>query len=135
MKAAKRERVIAAKAPSPIGPYSVGIRWGELVFASGMAGVDPDTGKLVSGGIEAETRQALENLRSILEAGGSSLARALKTTVFLQDMAEFAKMNAIYAEFFPSDPPARSTVQAAALPLGARVEIEAVGARDEAHGD
>lgn len=135
MKAAKREKVIAAKAPKPIGPYSVGIRWGELVFASGMAGVDPDTGKLVAGGIEAETRQALENLRSILESGGSSLARVLKTTVFLQDIAEFPKMNAVYAEFFPTDPPARSTVQAAALPLGARVEIEAVGARDEAHGD
>ncbi len=133
--ATKRERVIAAKAPKPIGPYSVGIRWGELVFASGMAGVDPATGKLAPGGIEAETRQALENLRSILEAGGSSLARVLKTTVFLQDMGEFAKMNAVYGEFFPSEPPARSTVQAAALPLGARVEIEAVAARGEARGD
>jgi 2-iminobutanoate/2-iminopropanoate deaminase len=129
MDAAKRERVVAAKAPKPIGPYSVGIRLGDLVFASGMAGVDPATGKLVPGGVEAETRQTLENLRSILEAGGSSLAKVLKTTVFLQDIGEFAKMNAIYGEFFPSDPPARSTVQVAALPLGARVEIDAIGAR------
>ena len=135
MNTSKREKVLASKAPKPIGPYSAGIRWGDLVFASGMLGLDPETGKLVAGGVESETRQALENLRSILEGAGSSLARALKTTVFLQDMGEFSRMNAIYGEFFPSDPPARSTVQVAALPLGARVEIEAIGARGEGHGD
>ena len=130
-----RNVVTAPGAPRPIGPYSVGIHTGEMLFTAGMAGVDPQTGKLVPGGIEAETRQTLQNLAGILEAGGSSLAGVLKTTVFLQDMAEFSKMNAIYGEFFPSDPPARSTVQVAALPLGARVEIEAIGVRSEAHGD
>jgi 2-iminobutanoate/2-iminopropanoate deaminase len=100
-----------------------------------MAGVDPLTGKLVPGGIEAETRQTLKNLAGILEAGGSSMRSVVKTTVFLQDMGEFSRMNAVYAEFFPSEPPARSTVQVAALPLGARVEIEAVALREEGHGD
>jgi 2-iminobutanoate/2-iminopropanoate deaminase len=130
-----RERVVAADAPQPIGPYSVGIRTGEMVYTAGMAGVDPLTGKLVPGGIEAETRQTLKNLASILEAGGSSMPQVVKTTVFLQDMREFSRMNAVYAEFFPSEPPARSTVQVAALPLGARVEIEAVAVREEGHGD
>lgn len=127
MTPAKREKVVAADAPKPIGPYSVGIRVGAFLYTAGMAGVDPQTGKLVAGGIEAETRQTLQNLAAILEAGGSSMANVVKTTVFLQDMGEFTRMNAVYAEFFPSDPPARSTVQVAALPLGARVEIEAIG--------
>jgi 2-iminobutanoate/2-iminopropanoate deaminase len=99
-----------------------------LIFASGSAGVDPQTNKLVEGGIEAQTRQTLINLSKILESAGSSLSMVLKTTVFLEDMAEFAKMNAVYAEFFDPDPPARSTIQAAALPLGAAVEIEAIAA-------
>lgn len=122
----KKSVVISDKAPAAIGPYSLGIRYGNLVFASGSAGVDPKTGKLVSGGIEAETRQTLTNLSNILEGAGSSMANVLKTTVFLKDMGEFALMNAIYAEFFGHDPPARSTIQAAALPLGAAVEIEAI---------
>jgi 2-iminobutanoate/2-iminopropanoate deaminase len=122
----KKSIVTSDKAPAAIGPYSLGIRYGNLVFASGSAGVDPKTGKLVTGGIEAETRQTLTNLSNILEGAGSSMANVLKTTVFLQDMGEFAKMNAIYAEFFDQDPPARSTIQAAALPLGAAVEIEAI---------
>jgi 2-iminobutanoate/2-iminopropanoate deaminase len=122
----KKTIVTSQKAPAAIGPYSLGIRHGNLLFASGSAGVDPNTGKLVAGGIEAETRQTLTNLANILEGGGSSLANVIKTTVFLKDMAEFSKMNAIYAEFFDHDPPARSTIQAAALPLGAAVEIEAI---------
>jgi 2-iminobutanoate/2-iminopropanoate deaminase len=122
----KKSVVTSDKAPAAIGPYSLGIRYGNLVFASGSAGVDPKTGKLVTGGIEAETRQTLTNLSNILEGAGSSMANVLKTTVFLKDMGEFAKMNAIYAEFFDHDPPARSTIQAAALPLGAAVEIEAI---------
>jgi 2-iminobutanoate/2-iminopropanoate deaminase len=122
----KKSVVLSDKAPAAIGPYSLGIRYGNLVFASGAAGVDPKTGKLVSGGIEAETRQTLTNLSNILEGAGSSMANVLKTTVFLKDMGEFALMNAIYAEFFDHDPPARSTIQAAALPLGAAVEIEAI---------
>ncbi len=123
---AKKSVITSEVAPAAIGPYSLGIRYGNLVFASGSAGVDPKTGKLVTGGIEAETRQTLTNLSNILEGAGSSMANVLKTTVFLQDMGEFAKMNAIYAEFFDHDPPARSTIQAAALPLGAAVEIEAI---------
>jgi 2-iminobutanoate/2-iminopropanoate deaminase len=90
-----------------------------------MLGLDPATGELVAGGVQAETRQALKNLQAILEAGGSSLAQVVKTTVFLRDMADFAAMNSVYAEFFSSDPPARTTVQAAGLPRGAALEIEA----------
>ena len=128
MQAKSRQVVRADKAPKPIGPYSVGILHGDLVFASGMLGLDPQTGELAPGGVEAETRQSLKNLSAILEAAGSSMSLVLKTTVFLRDMAEFPKMNAVYAEFFPAEPPARSTVQVAALPKGAAVEIEAVAA-------
>jgi 2-iminobutanoate/2-iminopropanoate deaminase len=126
----KKTVITTDKAPAAIGPYSLGIRYGNLVFASGSAGVDPKSGKLVSGGIEAETRQTLLNLSNILEGAGSSMVKVLKTTVFLKDMGEFPKMNAVYAEFFAQDPPARSTIQAAALPLGAAVEIEAVACVD-----
>jgi 2-iminobutanoate/2-iminopropanoate deaminase len=101
-----------------------------MIFTSGMAGVDPATGKLVPGGIEAETRQTLMNLSSILEAGKSSLRSVVKTTVYLRDMADFARMNAVYAEIFADVPPARTTIQAAALPLGAAVEIEAIAIRE-----
>ena len=114
------------KAPKAIGPYSVAIRAGDLVFTSGQLGLDPATGSLVPGGIEAETRQALTNIRNVLADAGCGLEQVVKTIVFLKDMAEFSKMNAVYAEFFAKEPPARSTVQAAALPMGAAVEIEAV---------
>jgi 2-iminobutanoate/2-iminopropanoate deaminase len=114
------------KAPKAIGPYSVAIRTGDLVFTSGQLGLDPATGSLVPGGIEAETRQALTNIRHVLADAGSGLERVVKTIVFLKDMADFAKMNAVYAEFFIENPPARSTIQAAALPTGGTVEIEAV---------
>jgi 2-iminobutanoate/2-iminopropanoate deaminase len=124
----QRRVVVAGKAPKPIGPYSVGIAHGNLVFASGMLGLDPQTGELAPGGVEAETRQSLNNLAAILQAAGSSLSLVLKTTVFLRDMADFARMNAVYAEFFHAEPPARSTVQVAALPKGGAVEIEAVAA-------
>ena len=128
MPAHPRQVVVAGKAPKPIGPYSVGIVHGELVFASGMLGLDPQTGELAPGGVEAETRQSLQNVAAILDAAGSSMSLVLKTTVFLRDMAEFARMNAVYAEFFRDEPPARSTVQVAALPKGGAVEIEAVAA-------
>jgi len=124
-----REVIASGHAPKPIGPYSVAIRSGGLVFASGQVGLDPATGDLVPGGIEAETKQVLTNLSHVLEAGGSSMARVLKTTVFLQDISEFALMNAVYAEFFPNDPPARSTVAVAGLPkAGARIEIDMIAA-------
>ena len=113
-------------APAAVGPYSQAIRAGGLVLTAGQIGLDPATGTMVEGGVEAETHQVLANLRAVLAAAGSSPAQVLKTTIFLTDMADFGAVNAIYGELFPSDPPARSTVAVAALPLGARVEIEAV---------
>ena len=126
MNCAKKEVVATDKAPKAIGPYSVGIKAGQFVFSSGQLGFDPATGNIVEGGIEAETRQVLINLGHILEAAGTSLDYVVKTTVFLRDIADFARMNAVYAEFFKEKPPARSAFQVAALPRGAAVEIEAV---------
>lgn len=122
----QREVLIADKAPKAVGPYSLGIRTRGFIFASGTIGIDPKTGDFVPGGTEAETRQALVNLANILESGGSSLDLVVKTTVFMLDLSEFEKMNAVYAEAFSVDPPARSTIQVGALPKGAAVEIEAV---------
>lgn len=123
-----KQVITAATAPKAIGPYSVAVRFNDLVFTAGQLGMDANTGNLVSGGIEAETRQALQNLKNVLEAAGSSLELVLKTTVFLRDMEDFTRMNNVYAEFFTADPPARSAVQVAALPKGATVEIEAITA-------
>ncbi len=122
----QKEVIRTNNAPKAIGPYSVANRIGNLVFTAGQIGLDPTTNELVSGGIEAETRQALTNLKNVLDAAGSSLEQVVKTTVFLRDMGEFSQMNAIYAEFFPQNHPARSTVQVAALPKYAAVEIEVV---------
>lgn len=113
-------------APKAIGPYSQAIRTGDLVFTAGQVALDPATGELVSGGIEAQTRRALTNLKAVLEAAGTSMDKVIKTTVFMTNLGDFAKMNAVYAEFFPHNPPARSTVQVAALPRGSEVEIECV---------
>jgi 2-iminobutanoate/2-iminopropanoate deaminase len=121
-----RKIIFSTKAPKAIGPYSVAIQTGNLVFCSGQLGLDPATGNLVPGGIEAETRQALTNLDHVLTDAGTGLERVVKTIVFLRDMADFSKMNAVYAEFFPENPPARSTVQAAGLPKDGVVEIEVV---------
>ena len=118
--------VTSEKAPQAIGPYSVGNIAGNLVFTAGQLGIDRQTGKMVEGGIEAQTRMALTNLQYVLQAAGTGLENVVKTTVFLQDMGEFANMNGVYSEFFKENPPARSAVQVAALPLGATVEIEAV---------
>jgi len=118
--------ITSQKAPKAIGPYSVAVRTGNLVFTSGQLGLDPDSGNLVPGGIEAETRQALNNIRHVLADAGTGMQAVVKTTVFLKDIADFPKMNAVYGEFFPEMPPARSTVQVAALPKGGMVEIEAV---------
>ena len=118
--------VFSEKAPKPIGPYSHAIKVGNFVFVSGQAGIDPANNELVRGGIEIETRQTLTNLKHILEASGSSLENVVKTTVFLRDIADFPKMNGVYAEFFKANPPARSTVQVSALPKAAGVEIEAI---------
>jgi 2-iminobutanoate/2-iminopropanoate deaminase len=121
-----RKIIFSTKAPKAIGPYSVAIQTGNLVFCSGQLGLDPTTGNLVPGGIEAETRQALTNLDHVLTDAGTGLERVVKTIVFLRDMTDFSKMNAVYAEFFPENPPARSTVQAAGLPKDGVVEIEVV---------
>jgi 2-iminobutanoate/2-iminopropanoate deaminase len=112
-------------APAAVGPYSQAIRCGDTIYTAGQLGLDPPTGKL-AGGIRAQTQQALRNVQAILAASGSSMADVVKTTVFLQDMADFRAMNEVYATFFPDAPPARSTVQVAALPLRGLVEIEAI---------
>jgi len=127
--------IFTDKAPKAIGPYSQAIRTESLVFTAGQVGLIPETGELVEGGIEAQTRQALTNLKHVLEAADSGLNFVVKTTVFLKDMNDFAKMNAIYAEFFGENPPARSTVAVAALPKGALVEIECMAMLQAPRGD
>lgn len=122
----KKEIVITENGPKAIGPYSVGVKANSFVFAAGQLGLDPATGELVQGGVEAETRQALLNLKAILEAAGSSLEYAVKNTVFLRDINDFGKMNIVYGEFFKENPPARSAFQVGALPKGAAVEIESI---------
>jgi 2-iminobutanoate/2-iminopropanoate deaminase len=113
-------------APKAIGPYSQAIRIGDLIYTAGQVALSPTTGELVGTDIEAQTRQVLENLKGVLEAAGSSFDNVVKTTVFLASMGDFAKMNAIYSEYFTGKTPARSTVQVAALPKNALVEIECV---------
>ena len=114
------------KAPAAIGPYSQAIQVGNLVYTSGQIPIDPATGTFVEGGIKEQTRQSLSNVRAILEEAGLSMANVVKTTVFLADMADFADMNAVYAEFFAESYPARSAVAVKSLPKGALVEIEVV---------
>ena len=122
-----QKRVVSTEdAPAAVGPYSQAIQAGAFVFAAGQLGLDPATKQFAGEDVAAQTRQALGNLEAVLEATGSSLAQVVKTTVFLTDMGDFGAMNAVYAEFFKGAPPARSTVQAGALPLGGLVEIEAI---------
>lgn len=120
-----RTTITTAAAAAAVGPYSQATRAGGFVFASGQLPIDPASGTIPAG-IAAQTRQSLANLRAVLEAGGASLKSVTKTTVFLQNMDDFAAMNAIYAEHFAEQPPARSTVEVARLPRGALVEIEAI---------
>jgi 2-iminobutanoate/2-iminopropanoate deaminase len=126
-----KRAIVAADAPAAIGPYSQGISLGgaaagRLVFVSGQTPIDPAVGKLVEGDVSVQTRRCLQNVAAVLKAAGSKPELVVKTTVFLIDMADFKAMNAVYAEFFGSVPPARSTIAVAGLPLGARVEIEAI---------
>ena len=114
------------KVPPARVPLSQAIRMGDYVFASGQLGMSPVTGRLVEGGIEAETRQVCENLKAVLEAAGSSLAKVAKVTIYMADLAELMAMNEVFSEYFPKDPPARTTFQAGGLVAGARVEIEAI---------
>lgn len=121
-----KEPVRTELAPKAIGPYEQAIRANGWVFTAGQIPIDPKTGNLVEGGIASQTRQVLENLKGVLAASGSSLERVAKATVFLKDMADFAAMNEVYAEYFGDSKPARSTVAVAALPWGALVEIDLV---------
>lgn len=136
MSTIKGKKIIhTEKAPEAIGPYSQAVRTECMVYTAGQIGLDPATMEIVSGGVEAETRQVLNNLKQVLEAANSGLNYVVKTTVFLRDMADFPKMNTVYAEFFSENPPARSTVAVAALPKGVAVEIEAVALTASAHSD
>ena len=121
-----KQIIATERAPQAIGPYSQAVVANGFVFASGQIPIDPETGQFVEGGIVEQTEQVLRNVSNLLEAAGTSLARVVKTTVFLADMGYFGAMNDAYARFFAEQPPARSTVQAAGLPRGALVEIEVV---------
>ena len=121
--------VATTSAPAAIGPYSQGVRVGNLVFTAGQAALDPKTGQLVSGGITEQTTRTLENLKAVLEAAGSSLVKTVKATVYLKNMSDFAAMNAVYATYLAPEgvtPPARTTIEAARLPKDALVEIELI---------
>jgi 2-iminobutanoate/2-iminopropanoate deaminase len=121
-----KEVISTPNAPAAIGPYSQAVRTGNLIFVSGQIPLDPATGQLVRGDIGTQTQQVLENLAAVLEAAGSSLAKVVKTTVYLRDLGEFGRMNEIYAKFFAGSPPARATVQVARLPRDAAIEIDVV---------
>ena len=114
-------------APQAIGTYSQGIKSGNLVFTSGQIPLNPETGELINGDFKSEISQVLTNLNAVLKSGGSSLKKAIKLTVFLTDLSYFPQVNEVFKEFFPENPPARSAVQVSALPMNAKIEIEAVG--------
>ena len=121
-----RKVIHTEKAPKAVGPYSQAISTGNFLFTAGQVAIDPRTGKLVEGGIKEQTRQVMENLKAILAEAAADFSKVVKTTVFLQDIKNFADFNQVYGEYFPSEPPARSTFQVGALPLGAMVEIEMI---------
>jgi 2-iminobutanoate/2-iminopropanoate deaminase len=122
----EKQIISTPHAPQAIGPYSIGVKVGDMLYCAGQIGLDPQSGDIVPGGIEAETRRALLNLQGILEEAGGSLDNVVKTTVFLRDINDFGRMNSVYSEFFTEKYPARSAVQVAALPRGVAVEIEAI---------
>jgi 2-iminobutanoate/2-iminopropanoate deaminase len=121
-----KQVIATSRAPAAIGPYSQAVRVGEWVFVSGQIPLHPGTGDVAIGGIEEQTRQALDNLRSVLKAAGASLREVVKTTIYLVDLADFTSVNQIYASYFEVDPPARAAVQVAALPRGVLVEVDAI---------
>jgi 2-iminobutanoate/2-iminopropanoate deaminase len=126
----QRSTIATTHAPSAIGPYSQAVRAGDLLFVSGQIPLDPVTGQLVAGAVAEQTKQAMANLRAVLEAAGASLASVVKTTIYLTDLNDFQTVNATYAEYFEASPPARATVQVAGLPKGASVEIDAIAVLD-----
>ena len=121
-----KEIVKTDKAPAAIGPYSQAVKYENMVFTSGTLGVNPENGVFVEGGIQAQTKQCLENLKAVLEASGSSLENVLKATVFIKDMNDFPKVNEIYGQYFMKEQPSRSCVEVARLPKDALIEIEAI---------
>jgi 2-iminobutanoate/2-iminopropanoate deaminase len=121
-----RQAVSTSSAPAAVGPYSQGIASGDLVFCSGQLGLDPSTGEMVEGGVEAQAERALRNLGAVLDAAGAGMGDIVKTTIFLASMDDFAAVNAIYAKFMADPPPARSTFAVGALPKGGLIEIEAI---------
>jgi 2-iminobutanoate/2-iminopropanoate deaminase len=125
---AQKRALRTSKAAAPIGPFSQGIQVGNLIFVAGLTGIDVNTGKIVPGGIAAETRQALENIQAILAEAGATLENAVSSTVHMTDLSEFQEMNEVYGKYFHKDPPGRTTVQVVAIPAGARVEITIVAA-------
>lgn len=124
-----RQAISTTSAPTAVGPYSQGIVLGDLVFCSGQIGLDPASGVLVDGGVEAQAERALQNLGAVLDAAGYTFADVVKTTVFLAEIDDFAAVNAVYARFMPDPPPARSTFAVGGLPKGASIEIEAIAGR------
>jgi 2-iminobutanoate/2-iminopropanoate deaminase len=125
-----KKAVKTEDAPAAIGPYSQGIAAGGFLFVSGQVPLDPSRGEMVSGEIEEQVERVLKNLKAILESGGAELRSVVKTTVYLSDLADFARMNEVYSRYFGADPPARSTVEVSRLPRGARVEIDAIALLD-----
>jgi 2-iminobutanoate/2-iminopropanoate deaminase len=121
-----RKVIYTENAPKAVGPYSQAISTGNFLFTAGQVAIDPRTGKLVEGGIKEQTRQVMENLKAILAEAAADFSKVVKTTVFLQDIKTFVDFNQVYGEYFPSEPPARSTFQVGALPMGAMVEIEMI---------
>ena len=120
----KKQAIASPALPAPVGPFSAGIRYGDLLFISGQVALDPTTGKIISGDIDAQTEQVLSNLRTVLSACNRTLDDAVRVGVYLTDMSQFARMNAVYAKHFGQPFPARTTIGVAALPLGALVEID-----------
>ncbi|MBC7926214.1 MAG: RidA family protein [Bryobacteraceae bacterium] len=125
-----KEIIATEAAPKAIGPYSQAVRWNGLVFLSGQIPLEPATGQILDGDIEAQTERVLENIRAVLAASGSGFEKVLKTTVFLKNMADFPRMNEVYARYFGENPPARSTVEAARLPRDVQVEIDCIAFTD-----
>lgn len=126
-----KEILTCTKAPKPIGPYSVAVKVGNLIFTSGQLGLSPESGNLVDGGIQEQTRQVMENIKNILEENGASMDSIVKTTVFLKNISDFVAFNEVYGGFYKNDPPARSTIQVAALPKDGLVEIEIIALANE----
>jgi 2-iminobutanoate/2-iminopropanoate deaminase len=124
-----RDRIATSGAPNAVGPYSQAIDTGDTIYCSGQVGLDPHSGELVGGGIEAQAERVMRNLGAVLEAAGLGYEDVVKTTCFLADIGDFAAFNAVYGRYFPDPPPARSTFAVAALPKGARVEVEAIARR------